>query len=530
MGRRMKTPEEAKTPPLSRTPKPEGAASQAAPPGDLGDQTSDLQMPRQSLVKRLISFPVLLGGLLVGGLFAPLREFDVDPDLWWHIKVGRTILATHRWPTADVYSFTAHGRPWMAYEWLGEVLLAAVQRAWGLQGLLALNLALGAAVALGLYALATLRSRNSKAAFVACGFVLYFIAVFCTLRPQMLAFVFLILTLIILERFRQGRSGTLWLLPPLFLLWVNTHGAFVVGLFAFGVCIVSGLFEMRSKGVESRRWTAAQRLQLEVAFLASLAALTVTPYGPKLAAFPVDMALFHPLIGTSIAEWLPMPFNLATGKLFLGLLVGFLLAQVALGLTWQLAEFTLFLCGLVAACLHVRLVLIFVPFCTPLLAVILSRWVPPYEPGKDKLVLNAVLIIAMVAGIARFFPSQTTLQSLVEEHLPVKAVQYLERHSPPLPMFNTYSYGGYLIYALDDRNKVFIDGRTDIYDQVGILTDYGRISRVEPIALQLLDLYSIKSCLLQRNEALGTLLAASPQWQKVYADGRSVLFVRRGPS
>lgn len=108
----------------------------------------------------------------------------------------------------------------------------------------------------------------------------------------------------------------------------------------------------------------------------------------------------------------------------------------------------------------------------------------------------------------------------------MKAVQYLEQHPPPLPMFNTYSYGGYLIYALDGRNKVFIDGRADIYERVGVLADYGRIGRVEPIALRLLDVYSVQSCLIERNEALGTLLAASPRWQKVYADDQSVLFVR----
>jgi len=487
-------------------------------------------MPRQSLAKRLISFPALLGGLLVAALFVPLREFTVDGDLWWHIKVGQDILTTHHLPTADAYSFTVHGTPWVAYEWVGEVLLGAVQRAWGLQGLLALNLALGAAIVLGLYALATLRSGNSKAAFVACGIVFYLAVVFFTLRPQMLAYVFLVLTLIILERFREGRSGTLWLLPPLFLLWVNTHGTFVVGLFAVGVYLVSGLFEMRSNGVESRRWTGAQRVQLEMAFLASLVALTVTPYGPKLAAFPVDMAFSHPAISASIVEWQPMPFNSAPGKLFLALLVGFLLAQVVFGLTWQLAEFTLFLCGIVAACLHARLVLIFVPFFTPLLAVILSRWVPPYEPKKDKLAINAVLIIAIVVGIARFFPSRAQLESRVEEHWPVKAVQYLEQNPPPLPMFNNYSYGGYLIYKLDGRNKVFIDGRTDIYDQVGVLADYGSISRVEPIALHLLDVYSVQSCLIERNEALGTLLTASPRWQKVYADDQSVLFLRKGQS
>jgi hypothetical protein len=500
-------------------------AVQAAPPGG---NPSDLQVPRQSLARRLISFPVLLGGLLVAGLFVPLRDFTVDGDLWWHIKVGQDILTTHRFPTADVYSFTAHGTPWMAYEWLGDVLLAAVQRAWGLQGLLALNLALGSAILLALYALATLRSSNSKAAFVACGLLLYLAAVSFTLRPQMLGYLLLILALIILERFRQGRFGTLWLLPLLFLFWVNTHGSFVIGIIAIGVYAISGLFERRWGGLESTRWTPAQRLHLGTVFLASLIVLVVNPYGTKLVIYPVDMMFSQPVNLSIVREWQSMPFNSAPGKLFLGLLVGFLLVQVALRLSWHLAEFTLFLFGIVAACLHARLVLIFVPFCAPLLAVILSRWVPPYEPGKDKLAINAVLIAAILVGIARFFPSQTQLQSHVEEQWPVKTVQYLEQHPPPLPMFNNYSYGGYLIYALDGRNKVFIDGRTDIYERVGVLADYGSISRVEPIALHLLEVYNVQSCLIERNEALGTLLAASPRWQKLYADNQSVLFLRKG--
>ena len=212
----MKTPQEPETTRLWRAPKPEGAASQAEPAGGLGGHPSDLKIPRQPLAKRLISFPALLGGLLVAGLFVPLREFDGDPDLWYHIKFGQDILATHRFPTVDTYSFTAHGTTWMANEWLGDVLLGAVYRAAGLRGLLALDLALGAAILVALYASAWLRTRNSKAGFVACALLLPLVFVSLSLRPQMLGYFFLILTLIIIERFRQGRSATLWLLPTAF--------------------------------------------------------------------------------------------------------------------------------------------------------------------------------------------------------------------------------------------------------------------------------------------------------------------------
>ena len=485
------------------------------------------QTARQPLLKRMVSFPALLGALLVAAVFVPLRDFNLDPDVWWHIKVGQSILATHHWPTADTYSFTAPGAPWIAYEWLGEVLLAAVHGAWGFRGLMALDLILGATVLLALYALAALRSRNSKAAFVACLLLLLLTAVSFTLRPQMLGYLFLVLTLIILERFRQGHTGTLWLLPPLFLVWVNTHGSFAIGLFAFGVYCLSGLMEIRWGSIESRRWTAGERLRLGLAFLASLVALTITPYGMKVAGYPLDMAFSQPVNLASIKEWQPMAFNMPFGKLFLALLVGFLLAQILLRPTWQLAELTLFLAGLVAACLHARFLLIFVPFCAPLLALILSRWVPPYDPRKDKYALNALLIAAVVVCIVRFFPTREQLASRIAQHWPERAVQYLEQHSPPQPLYNTYGYGGYLIYSLDGRNKVFIDGRADVYERTGVLASYMSIAGVAPTTLRLLQAYNVQSCLIERDEPLATLLAVSSEWQKVYTDELSAVFVRR---
>ena len=522
----MKTPQEPKITPLSRAPKPEGGASQAAPPGDRSGHPADLQIPRQSLAKRLISFPALLGGLLVAGLFVPLREFDGDPDLWYHIKFGLDILATHHFPTADAYSFTAHGTPWIANEWLGDVLLGAVHRATGLRGLFALDLALGAAILVALYAFAALRTRSSKAGFVACALLLPLVFVSLTLRPQMLGYLFLILTLIILERFRQGRSATLWLLPPLFLVWVNTHGSFVIGLFAVGVYGIAGLFKLRWGGLESTPWTAAQRLRLGTAFLLSLSVLAITPYGVRLPGYPLDMAFLQPIGVAHVQEWGPMPFNQPFGQYFLALLAAFLLAQIVFRPTWKLAELTLFFAGLFAACLHTRFLLVFVPFSAPLFATILTRWIPPYEPGKDKYALNALLMAAIVAGIFRFFPSQGQLETHVSRHSPVKAVEYILRQPPPQPMYNNYEFGGYLIFALDGRNKVFVDGRSDIYERTGVLADYASISGASPNALPLLRAYNVQSCLLKQGEALATLLAASSQWQKIYADGLSVMFVR----
>src|SRR5262245_21416084 len=74
------------------------------------------------------SFPAMLATFIIGRVFYEGRAFSVDPDLWWHIRVGQDILATRYWPTSDPFSFTVAGVPWMAYEWLGDVAIGTVAK------------------------------------------------------------------------------------------------------------------------------------------------------------------------------------------------------------------------------------------------------------------------------------------------------------------------------------------------------------------------------------------------------------------
>ena len=62
-----------------------------------------------------------------------------------------------------------------------------------------------------------------------------------TLRPQMLGYLFLILTLIALELFRQGKQWAIWFLPLLFLIWINTHGSWIIGLGVIALYLACGL-------------------------------------------------------------------------------------------------------------------------------------------------------------------------------------------------------------------------------------------------------------------------------------------------
>ena len=412
----------------------------------------------------------------------------------------------------------------MSCEWLGDVFFAVVYRLGGLRGLEVLLAALAGAVMLALYGFATLRSRNCKAAFLVSALLLALATASFNLRPQMLGYLFLIFTLIVLELFRQGKQRAVWLLPFLFLVWVNTHGSWIVGLGTVALYFLAGLVSFQIGSLETRRWTNAQRLRLEMVFLLSLVAIPITPYGVRLAGYPFTVASTLPISVANILEWQVMPFNLGGGKLFLALLLGFFLAQVVFRFSWHLAELFLFLFGTAMACMHVRFLLLFVPFSAPLAATMLARCMPAYNKRKDQYPFNFALMAGLIIAMAHYFPSRADMQRKVAEQFPVQALEYMRGHSVPGPLFNSYGFGGYMIEA---GYKTFIDGRSELFEQTGVLGDYMHITLLKPGALQVLGSYGIQSCLVQRDEPFATLLSSSPDWSKVYSDQLSALYVKR---
>src|ERR1019366_7083664 len=229
-------------------------------------------------------------------------------------------------------------------------------------------------------------------------------------------------------------------------------------------------------------------------------------------------------------EWHPMPFGALTGKLFLLLVVGVVVFQVTYRFSWRLEEFGLFLFATYLACVHRRFLLIFVPVFVPVLATILARWLPRYERAKDRYLLNAGLMAVVLASMIWYFPSQADLWEQVGKTYPVAAVEYLNHHQVPSPMYDTYAFGGYLIFSRGPEHKVFMDGRSELYERGGVLADYLEIADIKPRAISMLHKYGFQSCLINHDEALATVLAALPDWQKAYEDGTSILFVRRSAS
>lgn len=499
----------------------------------------------KAILRKAVSFHALLAALLVvlviaavGGLLhnagkasrdAVQPTIDIyEGDTWFHILVGEDILRTHAFPLTDTYTFTVNGSESMAFEWLGEVAMAATDHLGGLWALSVLFFATACTLLLLLYYYTFLRCGNSKAAFLACLPMAVLLSAFFTLRPQLFGYIFLFLTMICIEHFRRGRVWALWVLPPLFVIWVNTHGSFVLGIVFLGFYWAAGLVRFRAGGLEAEPWTPRQRLHLELVMLFSVAGLAITPYGTRLAGYTVHVLMNSSLGMSRIQEYLPLSDERL--KIFVVLVLAFLVGQVLLRPKYRLDDFVLLLGTAYGTFIHKRLLLCCIPVFTPLLAMLFARWIPNYDKTKDKYALNAVLIAAaLIITWVKFLPRRPQLENAVAVAFPHDAVEYIKGHPIQGNMLNPDFWGSYLIRTLGREHKIFIDGRSQVFEDAGVFEDYLRIGDLDRDTPILLRKYRVDSCLTYHWSALATYLSASPEWDQVYQDDLAVLFVRKRP-
>jgi len=492
---------------------------QAMPPS-----TSSAHVPgKWNLAHRVFSFPALLGALMVSTVFALMRRGLSDPDIWWHLHNAEYLLTNHKFIRADLYSFTLYGYPWVNPEWLGEIPFYLAWRAWGLIGIKLVSILAAEAVFLGLFYLCDKSSGNVKASALACYFVVFLATVNFGPRTILFGYCFLLALLIVLERFRSQGRAPLWLLPPLFCLWANTHGSWLIGLVVFGLIVASGLVEGKWGRVEAARWSPTQLRNLLFTMGGCVVALFVNPYGLKLIRWSVEFPFRLKLSVENIEEWQSVNFHDPRGKILFALILALILGALMTRHQWKLHELVLALCGLYSGLTHIRFLFLAAILIAPLLAKLLDV-VPPYRREIDKPALNALLIVGMLVFIIRGFPSNVQLEESVEKDYPAEVLPYLESHPPSGPVLNAYLWGGYLGWR--DRNlRCFIDSRVDIFEYAGVLKDYLDVIGIKaPYAV--LDKYRIRYVLFPLNEPLTYVLSHDPNWKVVFAGKMSIMFER----
>jgi len=160
----------------------------------------------------------------------------------------------------------------------------------------------------------------------------------------------------------------------------------------------------------------------------------------------------------------------------------------------------------------------------PVLSRILASEWDNYDIKLDRPLANAVLLAVTLCGIFLAFPSRQTLEQQVKSQSPVKAVEFLKKSDLSGRMLNEYAFGGYLLWAAPEY-PVFIDGRGELFEEIGVFGELGDWTQLRSDPKELLNKYQIEFCLLARQSPMTKVLSLM-QWRIVYSDENSVILRR----
>jgi hypothetical protein len=477
----------------------------------------------RDIFRRVFSFPVALGSIVMLWVFIGAGYSVWDADIWWHLRNAEYLFTHLKFPATDLYSFTAAGHAWMNHEWLAEIPYYLAWRAAGVRGLYVLFLSLLVVIHLGMFYWASKQSGNLKGAFLVCCFSVFLTIVSFGPRTILFGYIFIILLLLILGRYRATGQGPLWVLPPLFCLWINTHGSWLLGLFLFAVYIGTGLVEGSWGRVDAVRWTPQQLRRLLLAAGASVAALFVNPFTYRLVYYPFDLIFRQKLNIAYVDEWASVDFHDARGKVVLILLALVLLGALLSPHRWKLEEVALGAFALYSGLMHIRFLFLAAILLAPLLAKLLDS-IPPYRPEIDKPPLNALICAGIALVFVFRFPTRTDLDGAVAQRYPTNALNFVKAHGLEGNFFNRYMWGGYMI-MFHPEVKTFIDGRTDIFEYTGVLKDYLDAEQLKG-SLDVLDKYRVRYVLTSPELPLSYLLRNNPGWKMIFSDQVAMIFER----
>jgi tetratricopeptide (TPR) repeat protein len=201
-----------------------------------------------------------------------------DADIWWHLRAGRWILEHREFPRVDTFTFGSAGRPWIDLHWIFQLAAVLVYEAGGVRGIILLAATgVTTAVVAGLFS----RRRVWPAWIVALAWLPGILLASCRFdpRPELVTLISITSFLGILTHARH-RPEWLWLLVPIQILWVNSHGLFVIGPAILGLF----LFDRAVMPTGLPPW----RRLVPPSVIALLACL-LNPYGVNGLLFPLEL-------------------------------------------------------------------------------------------------------------------------------------------------------------------------------------------------------------------------------------------------
>ena len=477
------------------------------------------------IVKKI--FNILLILLAFSSAIYFFSFITADVDLWGHVLFGKEILTSKAIPLVDPYSYTAYGAKWINHEWVSEVLMYFVFNTFGSPGLLIGKTLIGLVIIALLSAICFNRKIHPLLYSIVLVVSVFIMSPGFMTRPHIMTFLFTSLFFLVIHLYLEKRMNILWTLPLIMILWVNSHGGFVVGA---GILPVITVLEFISCKIKKKDKSHLRSLILWM--LITEASMLINPYGFNLFVF-LFKTLSQP---RSISEWNPVSlFDLSYVRLkifTICVILSFFIKR-SKNRYWEIG---IIIVAMLFTFLHQRHMPIFAILTAPFLAEKFSG-IEEYLRLNEKISsFYSHLILGIFIALIIGYQLSVTINKYIKTEFniivnpnvyPVRAVRFLKANSIKGNLLIYFDWGEYAIWKLYPDNRVSIDGRFRTVYTEDIIMDHFNGERSQEAWNSLLDKYPTDIVLARRNPFSQKMITVpSDDWIYIYSDNVSIIFLK----
>jgi len=457
------------------------------------------------------------------------RLFSSDGDFSRHLRMGEFVLEGGPYQI-DSFAYT-HAGPFLTTEWLSQVTFALAHRVGGLPAVAVLT-----GLLLGLsYALIVLFMRRNGVdplLAYATGMLAGVLgAPHWVTRPHLFTFVGLAVLLHLALSRRQPR---LWMFLPFFVIWVNFHGGFVLGLMILGALTAGDLAQawLASEPESRRTWFGRAKFHGSALAIGVVASL-LNPMGPGLPLRVVRMLGNQYLLGNT-SEFLSPDFHMLYGRALLLVLMAMFAAFALNRQRPSLPHLAVILMLLSGGLFARRNIPLFGLVALPLVAIemdsafrsLRARWLvrlrDVFEQGERIAISGrwapwfALALVLLGLNRGSLAGAQVVRNRFDPRSFPVAAVQAARNAGLTGNMFNYFTWGGYILWTWPEQ-RIYIDGMTDFLGNE-VLESYVKIFQLDPGWEDELRAHDVTLVIFPTDSRVVYALRKNSAWQTWYED------------
>ncbi len=501
-------------------------------------------------------------GLALGLLLAALCAFyayvsrlgDATHDAFHEMALARVWCTAGSFPVDDVFAFTHTVSPAVHHEWGTGLILfwTAELSPFGLHGMAVLRIVLIATLAVLLYRIARNEGAHPYliAVFAPAVFPMLWVG-FGNLRAQLFTLVLLAAQLLLMQSDWKGSRRWVFAWFLLYVVWLNIHAGFVVGLalilYHIGIRWAYGLLfdacgNLRlGRVVHSEVWLAQWSRMWHHALIPMFAVLGagLNPWGWN---YPIYLWRAITMQRHTMLEWQPLWMTydpVVTMIAFIGSLL--LIGYVAKNRRWNRLHGWFFLClAAYMACKHLR--------HGSLYAVLWIAWMPGWLTAtplgrsivaclQNRRPIAMVSCMSAMIVFAAYTVSQRIWLTTLPDHdpdgvmvYPVAACNFMNAKQLQGNLLTPFVAGGYVSWRSHPAIRVSLDGRYEVAYRDDVLPKHDRFFLGKEGWSELLEEYPVDMILVQNSAPVLEKLQGKSHgrmWTAIHADSAFTLFAKR---